>query len=93
MRLANHPATVDITSEDIARGEIVVRGAWAQVIANVRGAIACARTWRRRPSRADQAEGPGPLIAPSENMSCYLVMCVKKTNRSNTLPERMQLWA
>ena len=37
MRFANHPATVDITSEDIARGEIIVRGARAQVIANVRG--------------------------------------------------------
>ena len=36
MRLANHPATIDITSEDIARGEIVVRGPSAQIIANVR---------------------------------------------------------
>ena len=37
MRLANHPATIDITSEDIALGEIVVRGSSAQIIANDRG--------------------------------------------------------
>lgn len=36
LRLADHPLAIDITTEDIARGEIIVRGPRARIIANGR---------------------------------------------------------